>query len=507
MNRTAIRLFVFGCLSLGACAPDRELPQPGAPADRFDTPPAASVLQYHKSATRDGLYVDSAFTHAAAAGLHLDSSFNATFTGASYAQPLYVENGPGGKDVLVVATEHDDVIAFDAADGSVVWTQSLGTPIPLSALPCGNIDPLGVTGTPIVDLASHTVFVDAMTTLDGTSARHLVFALSLDDGSVRSGWPVDVSQAVSGFDSQTQNQRGALTLVNGLLHVPYGGHFGDCGTYHGWVVTIRVDDPTVVNAWKTRADGGGAWAPGGLASDGTATFVATGDTEGASSWADGEAVIRLVDGQFSLQDRDYFAPSNWSYLDDKDLDIGGSGALLMHVAGATPSDLVLALGKDGKAYLLDAQNLGGIGHELASQQVSLGYIINGAAAYTTAQGSYFVFRSKGGKGCPAGQSGDLTAVKIVPGSPPTMQVAWCAAQSGKGSPIVTSTDGQSEVMVWSLGAEGDNQVHGFDGDTGAALFHGVPDSLHTVRRFQTPIVAKGRMFVAADGQLYAYKLN
>src|SRR5205814_855630 len=108
-------------------------------------------------------------------------------------------------------------------------------PVPLDALPCGNIDPLGVTGTPVIDASTRTLFVDAMTTPDGgTTKRHLVFALSIATGATRPGWPVDVSATVPGLRSVQQNQRGALALLAGRVYVPFGGHFGDCGSYHGF---------------------------------------------------------------------------------------------------------------------------------------------------------------------------------------------------------------------------------------------------------------------------------
>lgn len=94
--------------------------------------------------------------------------------------------------------------------------------------PCGNFDPLGVTGTPVVDAATRTLFLDAMITPDGgRTVRHLVFALSIDDGSTRPGWPVDVAGAPAGastrFDPSVQNQGGAPALQGGRLYLPYGG--------------------------------------------------------------------------------------------------------------------------------------------------------------------------------------------------------------------------------------------------------------------------------------------
>jgi len=209
---------------------------------------------------------------------------------------------------------------------------------------------------------------------------------------------------------------------------------------------------------------------------------------------------------FSAQPADFFLPNDWRYLDDTDLDLGGVGPVLFTVPGPAPASFAMALGKNGMAYLLDSNNLGGqsVGG-LFSARVTADEIITAAAAYTTSQGSYVVFRGQG-TSCPGGAAGDLTAIRVN-GSPPLFSTAWCATQNGAGAPIATATDGRANAIVWSVGAEGDNRLRGFDGDTGQVLFAGggPMEAMGNVRRFQTPIVAKGRIFVAADDRIYAFK--
>jgi outer membrane protein assembly factor BamB len=481
---------------------------------------SADVLQHHADGGRDGLYIDPAFTQSAAPTLRRDPAFYAALPGQVYAQPLYVSNGPGGRSAFIVATEQNTVVAIDASTGFWIWSRNVGTPVSLSLLACGNIDPFGITGTPVIDPDARTIYLDAATTPDGVTQRHLIYALSLDDGSTLPGWPVDptgiVSQGVQ-FDSTYQGQRGALLLVGGILYVPYGGLAGDCGDYHGWVIGVPVNDPAHPTGWATAAVAGGIWAPGGLATDGTSVFVATGNTEGAANWMGGEAIVRLGAGAtFSGDPADYFVPSNWVFLDAADLDLGGSGPLLVDVAGAVPSQLVVALGKNGVAYLLDRNNLGGFGsgdgasgEGLESARVSSDSIVNAAASYTTASGTYVVMKATAaGIGCP-GAPGDLIALRIAAASPPSISVAWCADNLGGGSPIVTTTDGSSQPIVWTVGAEYTNQLHGYDGETGRLLFTGGGpfEQMGNVEHFQTPIVVDGRIFVAGDNQLYAFTLN
>ena len=479
---------------------------------------SGEVLQHHLNGTRDGAYVDPLITRKAAAAIHMDRAFNAPVQGPVYAQPLYVDNGPGGKAALVVATERNTVLALDAATGAQIWTKTLGNSVPRSQLPCGNIDPLGITGTPIIDPNDRTIYVAAMTTPDGgRTKQHLVSALSLDDGSNRPGWPVNVSGMKYGgvsFNPSVQNQRGALLLNSGTLYVPYGGHWGDCGDYHGWVVAIPLADPKNPTAWATEGRGGGAWAPGGIATDGRSVFVATGNTFGARTWMGGEAIIRLgLGAKFTGNSTDYFTPSNWRHLDDDDADLGGSGPVLFDVPGATPSKLITALGKNGVAYLLNRDDLGGIGkgngirgEGVQSNKVSSGQIINAAAAYRTVSASYVVFETRGsGIGCP-GRAGNLVALRIGASSPPLMTIAWCANNMGGGSPIATTIDGSSEPIVWTVGTGYTNRLHAFDGETGEALFAGggQDDQMSRVQNFQTPVVVNGRIFVAANDRIYAF---
>ena len=479
---------------------------------------AASVLQYHKNALRDGVYVDAAFTRAAAATLKKDTTFTAMVAGPTLAQPLYFEGGPNGKDLLITATEQNEVTAFDAADGMVVWRKTLAPPV-TAGLPCGNISPLGVTGTPVIDAASRTLFVAAMT----SGPKHQIFALSLDDGASRSGWPVDVNTVKAGsrsFSSAPQNQRGALLIVDKTLYVPYGGHFGDCGDYHGWVVGVPIENPSAPIAFATQAHAAGIWAPGGLASDGTSVFAATGNSMSdagglfstPATWGHGDAILRLSKDLKNIpqtQTMDFFAAQNWSTLDTQDLDLGGSGPLLFSVAGATPSDLAIALGKDGVAYLLNRANLGGMGGMIQMKTVSGGGtgggMIQAAAAYKTPTGSFVAFRSVMQlTGCGTG-SGYLGALKIDAASPPSMSLAWCAGGNATSSPIVTTTDGTADSIVWYIAG---SKLLGFNGETGAPVYSGgaAGDALGTVGKFQTPIAAKGRIFVAAANQLLAFTL-
>jgi cell division septation protein DedD len=460
-----------------------------------------NVTQEHKNLSRDGVYIDSAFTPAAAAGLMRDLNFDGTISGNVYAQPLYIEGGPSGPMIIAV-TESNNVYALNANTGTVIWQRNVGTPV-TSGLPCGNINPLGITGTPVVDLPSRTLFFDAM--VDGATKKHFIYSLNVDTGATNPGWPVDVNATANyngiSFTSLVQNERGGLALVNGIVYVTWSGHLGDCGTYHGWVVGVPMNNPSNVGAWATTAIGGGIWGHGGVASDGTNMFVVTGNTFATNgNWMGGEAIIRLQAGpSWTGQPTDYWAPTNWLNLDNGDTDLGGCSATLIDVPGATPAQLVLALGKDGKGYLLNRNNLGGIAAPVASANLPTAVRGQSAATYRTSQGTYFVFHTEGNA---------VSAFKVNPASPPTISSAWTVSQTGLGSAWVTSTDGINNAIVWVAGAGGDGRLHGYNGDTGAVVYTGggANELMSGTRKWNTGIAARGRIYYAADNKVYAFKL-
>ena len=221
---------------------------------------AQSVLTYHGSSDRSGNFAVPALTWDRARNIRLDPSFHPLISGHLYAQPLYWRPPGSSSGQLFVATEDNNVYAIDAGSGHEIWVRSLGRPVPLSTLDCGNIDPLGITGTPVIDQATQAIYVAAMVG-EAAGPHHRVFALSLKDGSPLPGWSVDVAEALAArgqrFNARDQNQRGALAILDGHVYVPYGGHYGDCGDYHGWVVGISVQNPRDVVSWSTRGRGGG----------------------------------------------------------------------------------------------------------------------------------------------------------------------------------------------------------------------------------------------------------
>ena len=148
--------------------------------------------------------------------------------------------------------------------------------------------------------------------------------------------------------------------MSGILYVPYGSYNADCGSYHGRVVTINTANPTMVGQWQASDMGDGIWAAGGMASDGNGVFAVTGNTvplfSTVPTHGDSEQVTRIT-GMGTKAD--FFYPSNWMAMDTGDFDFGATNPMVITVPGATPSKLVVAIAKDGKGYLLDADQLRG----------------------------------------------------------------------------------------------------------------------------------------------------
>ena len=465
---------------------------------------AQSVLQYHGSADRAGHYVIANLTPQRARSMHLDSAFDGRVDGHVYTQPLLFH--VAGHELLIVATENNVVDALDASTGKLIWQRSVGQPVPLSILPCGNINPLGITGTPVINASRRAIYLDAIV-LTRAGPQHLVFGLSVDNGRVLPGFPVNVGEALTAqgmhFTPTYQNQRGALLIMQNTLYIPYGGNQGDCGRYHGWVVGVSLNDPRRVIAWSTQAAGGGIWTPGGTVSDGQSLFVATGNTFNASQWENGEAVIRFgVDLRPPASLVDYFAPSDWPTLDAYDLDLGGTNPVTLNLGG---SHLILALGKDGKAYLLDRDNLGGIGGALAVEKVSSAQIITAPAEYPGSSSVAFVALHGLGSRCPRTIfNPSLIVLKVQVQPTPAISTAWCGSLNGTGAPIVTTTDGIANPIVWMVGAEGDDQLHAFRGADGQPLLTGSQSTMQGLRHFVTIVATPEHLYVPADGRIYAF---
>ena len=511
-----------------------------APAGSGGPPAAPGVQMFHYDLARTGWDPgERVLTPAAVRSRSLRRLWSEAVEGDIYASPLVV---PGvtvrgqTRTVVYVVTEHDAVYAFDAETGARVWGPvSLGTPVPRSRLPCGNIDPVGITSTPVADAASGTLFAVAQTTPDGGRTRsYRLAALSLDTGAVRSGWPVTIDPPASDglkFDPRPQQQRGALTFLRGVVYVPFGGYWGDCGDYHGWVVAIPAASPGRQEAYATPTRRmGGIWAPGGISADADGRLYAgTGNSDSGGRVDFGEAVLRFETSpslRFSGSPRDYFMPSNYVSLNNGDIDLGSlTPIVLPDQPGTATPHLVFTAGKQGVAYLINRDNMGGVakGDGVAGEGVysrcvfgdcrqGNARIFSAGAYWDGGAAGRFVYLPGTGRGAqpePCRASGGVVALRLAVSAPShssTFEIAWCTpGMSDAGAPSVTGSAANGIVWVVDAGA---GALHAFDARTGASLYaSGNGDGPGATHRFITPAVFGGRVYVGAVHALVAYGLK
>jgi len=428
-------------------------PSPGATQTSTTTTTGTDWTTYHANNSRTGYIANAPDPKS------LAQAWNAHLDGAVYAEPLVV------KGHVIVATEGDSLYSLDAHTGKVLWHTNVGKPVPLSNLPCGNIDPLGITGTPVYDPATHLVFAVA----EVTGFSHILVGVDVNTGKVLVRQSVDAP----GMDARAHQQRAALALANGMVYVTYGGLDGDCSDYIGRVVARHTNGqgPLLVYTVPTTREGG-IWAPSGPAVDADGNvYVSVGN--GASTggkWDHSDSVLKLSP---TLQLKDGFAPRQWPLDNAGDADLGSMGPLLL------PGGLIYADGKSGLGYLLHADALGGVGGQAAVGSVCTAF--GGSAV----QGSTVIVPCTDG----------IRQVQIGPGA--HMTLGWKAPSHVTGSPIIGGN------TVYSLDPNGGTlyALNIQNGSTVTSL------DIDKTSRFATPTLSGSTLFIGTMAGVVAVKIN
>jgi polyvinyl alcohol dehydrogenase (cytochrome) len=295
----------------------------------------------------------------------LSVAWKSRLSGAVYGQPLVIGN------TVVAATEHDDVYGLDRSTGAVRWHTRIGTPLPLSQQPCGNIDPLGITSTGVYDPQTKLVYEVAQS----GRTTHVLVGLKVSDGAVALRRDVPSPDHHPAYDQQ----RGALAFEHGRIYVVFGGHDGDCGPYRGSMVGMPASGHgKIISYLVPTTKQAGIWGTGGPVIGPAGTiYVSDGNGAVTEKKFDGsDAVTALTPG---LKRTGIFAPKDWKFLSANDLDLGSASPALL------PDGLILQVGKSGVGYLLNAKHLGGVGGQLASGRVCPaafgGPAVSGSIAY------------------------------------------------------------------------------------------------------------------------------
>jgi outer membrane protein assembly factor BamB len=387
----------------------------------------------------------------------LTKSWQKQLDGAVYAEPLVVGNR------VIVATEGDSLYALDPATGSVQWHTNVGVPVPQSTLPCGNIDPLGITGTPVYDPATGLVYAVA----EVSGPAHILVGVDVKNGQVKVRRVVDTD----GMDPRAHQQRGALTLANGMVYIPYGGLDGDCSDYIGRVVASRTDGQGALLVYRVPTPReGGIWAPPGASVDAEGNlYVAVGNGAITSGqWDHSDSILKLSP---TLKLLDAFAPTSWASENAGDVDLGSQGAVLL------PGNFVFSAGKSGKGYVLLANALGGIGGQVDAQDVCVSF---GGAA--TVGSTIFVPCMSGVHQVSVDASG-----KIHQG--------WQASGGIVGSPVVGghTVYSLSNGMIYALNMDSGQVVTSLD--------------VGEANRFATPTISGTSIFIGTLAGIVAVKIT
>jgi outer membrane protein assembly factor BamB len=378
---------------------------------------------FDRTAARSGVSITSPSPR------NVRKSWTAPVDGLVYAQPLIV-----GSEVII-ATENDTVYALSESTGRVRWRRHLARPVPRKLLPCGNIDPSGITGTPVADPATGRLFV--VTYTRQASFRHTLWALNITNG--RTVWqrPIDIK----GSDPQAQQERGALTLLGSRVYVPFGGAFGDCSDYKGRVAGAPVSGSGRLVSFTTpNRREAGIWAPAGEAVRDGSIYVSTGNGMPLDKIDDSDSVLRLSQ---RLKVLGRFTPANWQTLSTNDTDLSSTAPAML------PGGLVFQIGKEGVGFVLSGTHLGGTGGQLASSKLCEGGFGGDAVAGRTVVFSCF---------------SSLHAIRVVlrkGGRKPAIRALWSVG-GNPGPPIIAGG------VVWDVSSSG--RLSGYRLSDGKTVF-------------------------------------
>jgi iron transport multicopper oxidase len=493
---------------------------------------------------RTGWYPDqTALTPSVVSGRSFGQIFNTSVNGEVYAQPLVDDNQ------VLVNTMNNYAYGLDPVTGAILWSRQFGAPVQAADLGCYDEDTYGAESTAVVDQSTNTEYLVNLQFVSGTSGPQAfyVHALNLDNhGAEEPGFPVQIQGTASNDSSQTftpslENQRAGLLLMGGVVYAAFAAHC-DIGSYQGWIAGVS-ETGTLTTLWTDSATGtstgAGIWmSGGGLVSDGPGTMLfatgngtSSGDTPsgiipGNAPPANlGESVVRVnVQPDGSLKAVDFFTPYDGATsLDCCDLDFGsGSPVALPSPYFGTSSipHLAVAVGKEGYVYLLNRDNLGGVGQgpsatdKVVARYGPYGGVWSNPAVWPGDGGWVYIPTASGG-GAGGGSSGYLDAYQygVSSGSPQLTQAGVSSDAFGFGSsaPMISSngtTSGSALIwVIWSADGSGFGaQLRAYNPVPSGGVMQMVYSApIGTASKFNPPGIGGNRVYVGGrDGQVLGF---
>ncbi|MGP8201237.1 MAG: pyrrolo-quinoline quinone [Limisphaerales bacterium] len=450
---------------------------------------AVNVLMQHNDLARTG--ANTAETILTTANVNTNS-FGRLFTdpvdGQVYAQPLYVQDlslSGGTHNVVFVCTESNSVYAFDADTGGITyWHVNLGTPFSST---CSDLTPIiGITGTPVIDLSSGTLYVD---TKLATGPAHKLHALEITTGSEKFGGPVTIS--ASNFSASLEHQRPGLLLLNGVVYLGFGSHC-DNGSYHGYELGYNATNLSQVSAFNASATGSqaavwsGGMAPAADSNGNIYIMTGNGTFDGTNNF--GESMIKL-NGNLSVLD--YATPANWSTLNSGDTDFGSGGVVLL------PTHYAVGIGKDGILYLADVNNMGHVGHFIQGFQAqNSGDTVGKSPVYWQGPGKQYLFVLHSYS---ATKSFQFTGTNII--TTPLGTAAF--TNSDRCGGLSLSANGTNNGVLWEIGS--DSNLRAYDAVNFPNLLWS--GSVGTYVKMTCPTIANGKVYVGTSANLSVWGLT
>ena len=511
-------------------------------AERLRAQTPVNVLTYHNDNSRTGQNTnESILTLANVNSNTFGLLFSQPVDGQIYAQPLYIAGVPitnnGTHNVVIVATEHDSVFAFDAdsnvgSNAAPLWQVEFTNPtngvttVPNGDVNSGNIAPeIGITSTPVIDPATLTLYVEAKTKETNSVATnyvHRLHALDLRSGAEKFGGPVVIQPVVPGtgdgndgaghvpFNGLRQLNRPALMLLNGVVYIAYASH-GDNGLYHGWLLGFNATNLQPQGVYNSTPNGGlgGFWEGGdGPAADPAGNiYLITGNGvfDGATNNDYGDSYLRIQPSGTNLTLVDYFTPYDQLSLAEGDVDAGSGGLIVLppEAGNDVYPQLALGAGKDGIIHLLDCDDLGQY-NPIEDINVQSLQAIDGSFG-TPAYWNYTLYYVANGD--------VLKSFTCSNASISTSPTAVGPENYGfPGASPSISANGTSNGILWTIQASSAAILRAYDATNVADEIYnstqeGTRDALGGSVKFTVPTVANGKVYVPTASAVAVFGLG